>query len=184
MACVGHSSPVLQDSGCQVASEPDTGAKAKSSVASCTLFIDCPFEQLQECTLGGAAGFCSTIYANATTAETFAASLKGLTPTRQNAIQHAYWFALNRFDLAGAAGAGLDGTLRTFGRDHEADWRDNYLDARKDEANNAIGIMIGAQAVEIGLPRDQIGPWVVANMSVLFCVSNIGDQAYGSPSRC
>ena len=184
MACVAHSSPALQDAGCQVAGVPDTGSKAKPTLASCVLSLDCPFEQLKECTVGGAASFCSTLDANASEAEAFVLGLRGFSPTRQNAIMHAYWFALNRFDLAGAAGANIDGTLRTLGRDHEADWRDNYLDARKDEANNAIGILIGSQAIDVGLPRDQLGPWVVTNINVLFCVSNIGDQAYGAPSNC
>jgi hypothetical protein len=184
VGCVAHSSPALQDGGCQVAGTPVTGGKVKPW-KDCSWLLDCvPWEQLKECTVGGASGSCQTIYKNAGDAEKFAASLKGLTPTQQNAVQHAYWFALNRYDLKGLAAVDIDGTLRTFGKDHEADWRDNYLDARKDEANNAIGIIIGAQAADLEMPRDQIGGWLVANMGVLFCVSNSGDQAYGSPANC
>lgn len=186
MACVPSSSPALQNAGCQIAGQPNTGQKVKPWLDCDALFpwTCVPWEQVKECAIGGAASFCSQIYANAGEAEDFATKVARLGPTAQNAIQHAYWFALNRFDLDGFSEVGVEGTLRTFGRDHEADWRDSYLDARKDEANNSIGILIGAQAVDLGLPREQIGAWVVENRHVLFCVSNSGDQAYGVPIHC
>lgn len=139
-------------------------------------------EQGKECTIGGNSGTCLVYFLNSRDAESFANSQTRLNAEQRNAVLHAYWFALNRYDTLTLGYAINEGNLRTFGRDHEGDWRDSYLDAAKDVANNEIGINIGRKVFEAGLSRDSLGAIVLSNLGQLNCIS--GDIAYGTPTRC
>ena len=187
MGCVEHSSPALNGDGCWVAGSLDTGALGKWGMDNLV-----PGDaQALECSAGGnTAASCALYLLNSREAISMRNMLVGsgeLSEDQGNAFMHAYWFTLNRYDTLAGDGTepGLavdDGNLRSFGRAHEADWRDSWLDTERDYTNNAMGVAMGRSAYEGGVQRNDLVTVVLANMGSLNCIS--GDIAMGVPVRC
>ena len=75
-----------------------------------------------------------------------------------------------------------DGNLRSFGRAHEEDWRDSWLDTERDYSNNAMGVAMGRSAYEGGVSRDALATVVFVNIGSLNCISC--DTTMGVSARC
>jgi RHS repeat-associated protein len=172
MECVPHSAPTLNEPNCE-AEVWDTGYRQDAV----------PDNQIRFCAKKVAIGLelgsnlCATGFRNSDEAKAFASQFQNQQGLG-NAIQHALWFALNRFDLRDEG----DDALLNLGWAHEQDYADSYLDTARDMANNRIGLSIGDWYRQAGGARATLPAFVKTIADDLWCLQ--GDKTYGSPVRC